>query len=241
MGNMESRQFADALLRACQEISGDSGDIPPDRLLVPEAFLEQIKSNWDKLPSSAADIVKDKFIPRFGPKDDPKGDPEAWVQQQIVREPDNDFPIHLYDELVSISLSRTPFEVARRNVLLVAFSNLQAKGDSGLDRSALTRYLAKVKEKGSEGEIRKIRKNCSFVATAGDRLKSCLGKVGALEHSFAAWPYPCRSEPTLQARSRALTDHSASHIDGTNSLSRNLLSRSIGIVQNGAEGKFMLY
>ncbi|KAK0367817.1 hypothetical protein CLIM01_14825 [Colletotrichum limetticola] len=184
MGNMESRQFADALLRACQEISGDSGDNPPDRLLVPEfldaieVFLEQIKSNWDKLPSSVADIVKNKFIPRFGPTDDPKGDPEAWVQQQIVREPDNDFPIHLYDELVPLSLSRTTFEVAKRNVLLVAFSNLQAKGGSGLGRSVLTRYLITVKEEGSEEEKRKIRQNCSFFATAGDRLKSCLGKVG---------------------------------------------------------------
>ncbi|KAK1502260.1 hypothetical protein CABS01_16965 [Colletotrichum abscissum] len=172
MGNMESRQFADALLRACQEISGDSGDNPPDRLLVPEfldaieVFLEQIKSNWDKLPSSVADIVKNKFIPRFGPTDDPKGDPEAWVQQQIVREPDNDFPIHLYDELVPLSLSRTTFEVAKRNVLLVAFSNLQAKGGSGLGRSVLTRYLITVKEEGSEEEKRKIRQNCNFFATA---------------------------------------------------------------------------
>ncbi|KAK1657348.1 hypothetical protein BDP55DRAFT_440040 [Colletotrichum godetiae] len=181
MGNVESCQFADALSQVCQR---KSGDISVDRLLAPEflealeEFLKHIKSNWDKFPSSVADIVKDKLLPRFDPKEDPKGDPEAWVHQQIVREPADDFPNHLYDHLVSLRKSKITFEVAKRNVLLIAFSNLQIQRDSGPDRGALSKYLITVKEKNSEQEIRKIRNNCNDFTTAGRRLQSWLGNLG---------------------------------------------------------------
>ncbi|KZL85454.1 ankyrin repeat containing protein, partial [Colletotrichum incanum] len=171
MGNAESRQLADALSSACQ---GTDGNIPSGQLQDPqfhatfEGFLRHVELVWDKLPACMTDAIKSKFSPRF----ESSTDPEAWVQQQIFGETADDMATYLYDQLTALSSPITPLDIAKKNLLLVAFARLRKLHESRDGRSALADCLQK------KGKEKKVRDNCSNFALAGERLESVLSEAG---------------------------------------------------------------
>ncbi|KAF4417858.1 hypothetical protein CFRS1_v015113 [Colletotrichum fructicola] len=154
MGNVESRQFADALSSSCQG-ADDIGEQLQDSqfLSALQIFLRHVELVWDKLPAGVANIIKQKFLPSFNSEKDI----DAWVLHEIFR----------------IGRAKTRFIAARDNVWLVAFAKVQKQFQSKLGRSALERYL----QERQGGDV-KVRRKCSTHATAGERLEMIANEVG---------------------------------------------------------------
>ncbi|KAE9566773.1 hypothetical protein CGMCC3_g17092 [Colletotrichum fructicola] len=175
MGNVESRQFADALSSSCQG-ADDIGEQLQDSqfLSALQIFLRHVELVWDKLPAGVANIIKQKFLPSFNSEKDI----DAWVLHEIFRigRSVDDLPAYLYEQITEpgeFNRAKTRFIAARDNVWLVAFAKVQKQFQSKLGRSALERYL----QERQGGDV-KVRRKCSTHATAGERLEMIANEVG---------------------------------------------------------------
>ncbi|KAE9566746.1 hypothetical protein CGMCC3_g17081 [Colletotrichum fructicola] len=176
MGNVESRQFADALSSLCQG-ADDIGEQLQDSqfLSALRTFLRHVELVWDKLPTGVTNVIKQKFLPSFNSEKDI----DAWVLHEIfhISRFADDPPTDLYRQINEPGPSdrATPQLIAaRKNVWLVAFARVHEQFQSKGDRSALARHLQE-----RLGDVdKKVRKNCSAFATAGARLEMIANEVG---------------------------------------------------------------
>ncbi|KAF4475417.1 hypothetical protein CGGC5_v016019 [Colletotrichum fructicola Nara gc5] len=175
MGNSESRQIATVLSTACQGaddnfLSGRQQD--PEVLVVLGDFLRHVELVWDKLPVSFTDVIKSKFLPRFTSSTDP----EVWVIQQTFCKSIDNPATYIYNQLTNFeprNNRKTPFEVAKDNLWLVAFARLRKQYESTAGRGALAKHLT---QKANEEEY--VRNKCGIFASAGQRLESAAIEVG---------------------------------------------------------------
>ncbi|KAK1837803.1 hypothetical protein CCHR01_19571 [Colletotrichum chrysophilum] len=169
MGNVESRQFADALSSSCQ-----GADDIGEQLQDSQIFLRHVELVWDKLPAGVTEVIKQKFLPSFNSEKDI----DAWVLHEIfhISRSADDLPAYLYKQITMsepFNRTKTQFVAARDNVWLVAFAKVQKQFQSKLGRSALERYL----QERQGGDVR-VRRKCSTHAAAGERLEIIANEVG---------------------------------------------------------------
>ncbi|KZL70489.1 ankyrin repeat containing protein [Colletotrichum tofieldiae] len=168
MGNAES-SLVEALSSACQ--GTDDTASQPQVLADLENFLVHLERVWSKLPVCVTNAIKSRFLPCFASSTDP----EAWVLHQIFSEAPGDKATYLYDELDALSASTAPsdmtrFDFAKRNVWLVAFARIRNLHG---DQSAMADHIFARKQQGD-----KVRKKCSDLGLAGERLGSVLDRAG---------------------------------------------------------------
>ncbi|KAK2036206.1 hypothetical protein LZ31DRAFT_636682, partial [Colletotrichum somersetense] len=169
MGNIESRQLAETLSSACWGINDTAGG-QPQFLVALEGFLIHLEQVWGKLPDCVTNVIKRQFLPCFASSTDP----EAWVLQQIFGGAVDDMATYLYDELNTLfgsttGFNITRFDIAKRNVWLVAFTRIRELHDG---RSALADDLA------TKRADDRVRDKCSNFAVAGKQLESLLSGAG---------------------------------------------------------------
>lgn len=188
MGNTESHQLATVLLSACE----DSGDcISAAWLTNPEvrsfpcfsmqsadfrqfcgavvSFLQSIrrKEIWDELPARLRETIGHSFWPDFSV--------EKWAYTEIFRKQSHEPATRLYRELCQLSKPITKCAQAKRNVYLVAFSQIR--------RECAPKSFATYLSDCIENDKSTIQRNCNSWGPAGERLEKiahALGGYGAL-------------------------------------------------------------